>query len=86
MRVVQVLFTGVTDVTKLLKALDCLGRLGTLHRHNFNFQEAGFGEAVLCTAYEHKHLEQHLALLLPDLMVGVQDLKGEECHECEVTA
>jgi hypothetical protein len=86
MRKVRMLFGGVNTVSKLLEVLTCLEQLGKLHRHNFNFQEAGFGEAVLCTDHEARHLEQQLGSLSSRMMTGVEDLKEEDCHDCQTMA
>ena len=86
MRQVRVLFGGVNTVLKLLEVLDCLGKLGTLHRHNFDFQGAGYGEAVLCTEHTNRHLEQQLGLMSDKMMTGIESLNEEHCHDCQQMA
>ena len=83
MRKANVLFANVKNSADLLKVLFCLHKSGTLHSHHFDFDGAGYGEAVLCTDLSDKVLQEKLNTLLPHVWTGVGELSEEACHDCQ---
>lgn len=82
MRMVRVLFSGLTTFPQVLDVLERLHEMGEAQCQHVNYN-AGHGSFVLRTKRTNRELEDRLAAVNEAVLTGVEDLGGEACHDCQ---